>query len=274
MFFETTEVLFGVVGGSVLPHFPEDFQPALGEAAQGTSVAFAAGAKALVVGFGPSGLKATATGPEMESMAQESVALAANTNAVDLSTLEADGCRASQTLEGLRRGEALAVLTQFGEQARSERGAGAGQGAKEVMVGMASEEFLDTGAVRLQLVLELVKQRRQREGEATLGRHHGGRRFPLQNFGEGGQAMFGGLRTPQAVAMKELLPLAAPGLGEELRGWKGQEKIPRRWECPIVKGFERRRIVFLKCSDELVDQQGALLNEDHFIAAEQAQFQH
>ena len=34
-----------VVGGGGLPHFPEDFEPALAEAAQGAGVALAAGAK-------------------------------------------------------------------------------------------------------------------------------------------------------------------------------------------------------------------------------------
>ena len=35
-------VQFRVVGSAGLPHFPEDFQPALTQAAQGASMAFAA----------------------------------------------------------------------------------------------------------------------------------------------------------------------------------------------------------------------------------------
>ena len=43
----------GVVTGVCLPHFPEDFEPSLPQAAQGACVAFASLFKGLVVGFGP-----------------------------------------------------------------------------------------------------------------------------------------------------------------------------------------------------------------------------
>jgi hypothetical protein len=42
-----------VVRGAGLPHFPEDFEPALAEAAQGAGVALAFGAMSTVVGLCP-----------------------------------------------------------------------------------------------------------------------------------------------------------------------------------------------------------------------------
>ena len=51
-----------IVGRSGLPHLPENFQPALAQAAQGAGVALALGAFALVVDFGPGALAAAAVG--------------------------------------------------------------------------------------------------------------------------------------------------------------------------------------------------------------------
>ena len=44
---------FGVVAVAGLPHFPEDLEPALAEAAQRAGMGFAAGAKGLVIDRGP-----------------------------------------------------------------------------------------------------------------------------------------------------------------------------------------------------------------------------
>ncbi len=46
-----------VVGGVGLPHFPEDFHPALAQAAKRAGVALAAGAVGSVIGLRPSALQ-------------------------------------------------------------------------------------------------------------------------------------------------------------------------------------------------------------------------
>src|SRR3989442_2183948 len=55
-----------VVGLAGLPHFPEDLQPALAEAAERTGVTHAVFPLVLVVGIRPNALGATEVGPEVD----------------------------------------------------------------------------------------------------------------------------------------------------------------------------------------------------------------
>ena len=60
----------GVVAVAGLPHFPEDLEPALAEAAQGAGMGFAAGAKSLVVDLRPRRALPARVGPQMDDGAQ------------------------------------------------------------------------------------------------------------------------------------------------------------------------------------------------------------
>lgn len=55
-----------VIAGARLPHFPEDFEPALAETAQRAGVALAFGAMGLVVGLCPRAGLAAVIGPLMD----------------------------------------------------------------------------------------------------------------------------------------------------------------------------------------------------------------
>ena len=74
-----------VAGGASLPHLPEDFQPALAEAAQGASVALAFGAMGAVVGLCPGTGLATVIGPLMHGAAQGEIACVPKPVSPDLS---------------------------------------------------------------------------------------------------------------------------------------------------------------------------------------------
>ena len=141
------------------------------------------------------------------------------------------------------------------------------------MIWMTREEFFDAGTVLVQFRLESVAQGRQSGSQLTLGGDPRGGGFPVPSLLEGRQVIGGRLRTPQPMGVEELLPLATAGLDEEFGRWKGEEEVPRRSPRPIVKGFEGRGIVFLEGGDELVNQERALLDEDHLITAAQAQFE-
>ncbi len=73
------------------------------------------------------------------------------------------------------------------------------------------------------------------------------------------------------MGVQELLPAPLAGLNQRLRRGKGQDELPSEGIGPVVKGFQRRRIVFQQGLLELVDQGGALLDQHHLVPAEQPQ---
>ena len=79
-----------IVGFAGLDHLPKVFEQALAQAAQGTGMAFAFITFLFVVNRGPGADLHAALGPEMDSMAQDFIALVADANAVDLAGLETD----------------------------------------------------------------------------------------------------------------------------------------------------------------------------------------
>jgi hypothetical protein len=54
----------------------------------------------------------------------------------------------------------------------------------------------------------------------------------------------GRVRPPQFVGVKELFPFAFPGLDQVLRRGEGGDELPAEGRRPVVKGFQRGRIVF------------------------------
>ena len=62
-------------------------------------------------------------------------------------------CSSGKALEVLGlAAEALAVIANFGEQARSDLGSGTRQGTKQIMIGMTSEELFNSLAINCQLL--------------------------------------------------------------------------------------------------------------------------
>lgn len=137
-----------VIAGARLPHFPEDFEPALAETAQRAGVALAFGAMGLVVGLCPRAGLAAVIGPLMDGAAQGEVAAIAQTVAQDLTRLDGDGRGAGMTLQALRPGEAIPLVSDLGQEAGRELRSGSGEGAEEVAVGMLGEERFDGGQAR------------------------------------------------------------------------------------------------------------------------------
>jgi len=62
-------VEFGVVGGVGLPHFPDDFQPALAEASQSLGMSFASFPQRVVILRGPRGLRPAHVSKEIHRVA-------------------------------------------------------------------------------------------------------------------------------------------------------------------------------------------------------------
>ena len=108
-------VELGIVGSSGLPHFPNDFKPALSEGAQGHCMAFAALTELLIVHLRPGTPAATKIGPEVEGAAQVFVALPAKVHFMDLAGLVADRRGASVALQALGIGKELAVFTDLAQ---------------------------------------------------------------------------------------------------------------------------------------------------------------
>ena len=95
------EVEFGIVAGVSLPHFPDDFEPALAQGTKGQGVAFSAFDEVLVIEGSPCALGAAMVGQKIHGLAQVLVTGAADFDLLDFAGLEADRSGASDTLEAL-----------------------------------------------------------------------------------------------------------------------------------------------------------------------------
>src|SRR4051812_1432800 len=103
-----------IVTGARLPHFPENFEPALAQAAQGAGMGFAPFAKRLVVSLGPRTAMPAAVDPQVHGGPQGFVAGPAQPHLMDRAGLVADGGGAGVTLERLGRLKLLTIVAQFG----------------------------------------------------------------------------------------------------------------------------------------------------------------
>jgi hypothetical protein len=96
------------------PHFPEDLQPALAQAAQGASMGFAAGAQGLIIDCCPGGGLPTEVSPQMDGGAQGLITVAPQSDHVDLAALIANGGGAGQTRQGVEI-KACAIGADFAQ---------------------------------------------------------------------------------------------------------------------------------------------------------------
>ena len=209
----------------------------------------------------------------MDGGTQELIAEPAQIDFVDLSGLVADRSRSSQALQTVRI-KALAIRADLAQQARGDLGTRSGQRTKEIVIGMLGKELLDLGAVGLNLVLEQAQHPRagQRQSALGAGEHCAGDELarPREDF----HAFGVGLRPDKLMAVQELFPFAFASRDERLRSGEGFDKSPGARQCPVLKGFQCRRIIFVQRALELVDQGGALLNQRDLVAAKQPQLGH
>lgn len=260
-----------VVGGVGLPHFPEDFNPALAEATQGAGVALAACAVGLVIRLGPRALEPGAVRPQVEGRAQERLAGAAHQVLFDLAGLERHRGGARVSLQAFGALKARPPVADLGQQARGELDAAARQRAKQAGVGMPGEEFLDAGAVGVELGLEGMQHPGQRDGQQAFGGDGAGRAAQVRGGGEDRQAFFHGGLFPELVLAEELLPLLRAGLGQGDGRGEGLHEGPAARACPGVEGGQCRRVVGAEGGAQLVDQGGAPADQGDLVAGEQAQ---
>src|ERR1700686_960101 len=245
---------FGIVGGSVLPHAPEDLQPFLAQTPQGAGVALAFGPVSLVVGLRPGTSASAQIGPQMHGRPQEAIAGLSQARLPDLPALEADRRGAKMALQALGSRKLPAVAPQAGQQPGSQFFPGTRQRTKQIMIRVPGEQGGNALAEVLQLSLQSLQQTRQGAGGQALG---GGDRRRAGEPGGGGkdfQPPLTGLGAPQLVRVQELFPAPPAGGLQCLRCGKGQHKRPGGWRGPVLKRLQGRRIILPQGGLELTYQ--------------------
>ena len=225
----------------------------------------------LVISLPPRTGLAEAIRPEMQGVSEEFVARPADFGFVNLTGLKTDRSRSGIALQHLKRAIPSRIRTDAGQEPRREHFLGSGQAAEQIVIGMVLKERLDLLAILIELLLESAQQFAQAHGQLAFGAGDRGRGFELVGLGENSQALVHRFRAPKPVRMEEFFPAAFAGFGQKLRGGKLDDKVPGGAIDPIVKGLPRRRIILHQGLLKLIDQEGALLNQAHFILAEQAQ---
>ena len=232
------QVLVGIVGGAGPPHFPDDLQPALAEAAQGLGVGLAPLAQRRVIDRRPGGLGAALVGEEVDGMPQVLVTGAPDAHLVDLAGLVADRRGAGHALQALGVVVQGAVAADLAEQPRRELGAGSGQRAEQTAVGVAGEEGLDTLAVGVELAPEDAQLLATGDGEEALGGDDGCADMPFPGFFKCRDPFLIGRGPVKFVAVEEFLPLAFAAFGEGFRGGECFDEGPGARADPVVKGSD------------------------------------
>jgi hypothetical protein len=121
-----------VIEGSIEPHFVDDFKPAVAESAQRVGVALVLLAMVLVVTLSPGTTREALLGEKMDGVPDVFVTSPARKTVAAFSGTFGDRGGSSQTLEVLWIAtEALAVIANLKEQARSELGSSARQGTEQ-----------------------------------------------------------------------------------------------------------------------------------------------
>lgn len=69
------------------------------------------------------------------------------------------------------------------------------------------------------------------------------------------------------MRVQELFPLALASFDQGLRRGEGKDELPGEGVGPILKGLQSRRVIFRQSLLELVNQGGALLDQDYLVAA-------
>ncbi len=196
-----------VLGRLGLPHFPQDFHPSIGKAAQGHRFALPLISMGLSVGRSPRGFGSAQVSPPMDGVGQVLVAMPPNVDLVDLAALKTHRCGARIALQTSGFIEAPPVVPQLTEQARPELATYAGQGSKHIVIGVIGKKLLNGCAILVRLFLQGAQRLDQRKGKPTLGSCDGLRSAQLRRSGKDRHAPLHVLRTlPKLVGMEELFP--------------------------------------------------------------------
>src|SRR5215469_14458382 len=118
---------------------------------------------------------------------------------------------------------------------------------------MVPEQGLDLLTVELELLAQGAQQFSQADSQLALGPHNRLGSFELVGLGEELEPLFDRLGPPELVGVQELLPSPFASLNQCLRRWESQDELPGEGISPVVKGFQRRWIIFQQGLLELVD---------------------
>jgi len=262
---------FGVVRSLVGEHLEEDFEQALSQASQSAGVAHALLAFLLIIGLSPDAGFAEAVGPEVNGVAKELIARPTDLGFLNVPGLVADGRGARKALEDLVAAIALGMGADGRQKPRGQHLFGAGQTAKEVVVGMALEKGFDLFAIFVELLLEGAQEFAQAQRQPALGLNDRLGNLELIGLRKDGQSPGGRFRSPEFVGVKELFPATFACAHQGLGGRKLDDEVPGGRAGPILKGFQGRRIILDQGLLELVQEAGALFDEAHFILAKETQ---
>jgi len=138
---EGEQVVGFVVGGAVLPAFPEDADPFKGESAQDGLVAFAGALLLSVEGLGPDAAGHGLASPFDKTLPQELRTVPTPVHPHELAALFADGRDAGVFLKRGGIGITRAVGAKRSQEPRSKRWARAGQLSEQGGIGMSGEGF-------------------------------------------------------------------------------------------------------------------------------------
>jgi hypothetical protein len=262
------EVSVAVVGGVLGPHLPEDFQPAHSQAAQGRGVAHALFSFLPVIGIGPGRLDSAAVGPQVDGGTEVHVAGSADDDVSTTARLPGDWGGSAVALQRLGVSKHFPIRAQFGQEPRGKFFAGSWKGTEQVVVWMPTEQFLDAGSVLVQLRVE---------GSELLGAGNGQQAFGGGDGGIGAGAAGGGTKQLQPLGgsfgavelmgVEELLPLAFAGAGQVVGSGESQDELPGAAHGPVIEGGDGRGVILVQRGLELVDQGGALPDENDLVPA-------
>ena len=200
------------------------------------------------------------------------IATAAHPHPMNLPALKTHRGHARQTLQRLRRGEACPVRSQLAHQPWGQFAARSRQRTKQIMIGMLLEKRFDGRAIFVELPAQHLQHFRETHRQPAFGAGDGRAAFPVRRMGEECQPFLRRLRSPQLVDVEKLFPFSFAGLGQFLRRGELHDQRPGRRQRPIFKRLQGRVVILAQRRAQLVDQRGALLDQRHFVPAQQTQF--
>src|ERR1051326_5087471 len=271
MSFKAFKVDGFVVRDAVLPHAPEYFKPPLGQASQRASVTMSAGTFGRVIGLSPQAGPSALVSPQMGGVTQKLVAGPADPGLADLARLETHWASARAAAQAVCIGENVTTTSELSQQARCQFIFGARQTAEDVVIRVVFERQPNLLSILINLLLQALQNVCQTQCQQRFGFGDCGAGIQLLTPFPTLQASFSRLGPPQFVAMQEFLPLSLAGFVERFWRRKGVNKGPSERLGPIIKALQRQRKVLPECRLELINQGGALLDQDVFITTQQAQ---
>ena len=156
-----------VIRGVILPHPPEQLQPAFAQAAQSAGVVMAFVPFGLIIGLGPVALFAGLVHPQVDGMAQEVITGEAKVRFAKLARLIGDRADPSLAHQAVGIRKEVASGADLAQQPRAQDLFSPGQGAKDVMVGMLLKSLGNARAILLDLALEDLEHLDPAQGQST-----------------------------------------------------------------------------------------------------------